>query len=348
MGRNASKNRNLPPRMRARQQRSGKIYYYFDAGGKPRKEIPLGCEYTQAIIKWAELEAAGREYVSSTITLGAISIRYQREVLIHKASRTQKDNLVEMAKLLEFFGNDAPIEAIEPIHVRQYLTWRKDAPIRANREKALLSHMFNMARDWGLTRLANPCAGIKNHKESGRQLYVEDAVYNAVYASACQPVKDAMDLAYLAGQRVSDTLKMSEADIKDGFLHVSQAKTKKRLRIAIEGRLAEVIDRITSRKAQHKIRVLQLICAETGRPLSYVSLNDRFTKARKTAAGINKELAADIKAFQLRDLRAKAGTDKLENTRDMTKAQELLGHSTLAMTEHYIRERLGDSVSPNK
>lgn len=161
MGRNASKNRNLPPRMRARQQRSGKIYYYFDAGGKPRKEIPLGCEYTQAIIKWAELEAAGREYVSSTITLGAISIRYQREVLIHKASRTQKDNLVEMAKLLEFFGNDAPIEAIEPIHVRQYLTWRKDAPVRANREKALLSHMFNMARDWGLTRLANPCAGIK-------------------------------------------------------------------------------------------------------------------------------------------------------------------------------------------
>jgi len=33
----------------------------------------------------------------------------------------------------------APLETIEPLHVRQYLTWRKSAPVRASREKALLS-----------------------------------------------------------------------------------------------------------------------------------------------------------------------------------------------------------------
>jgi len=55
MGRVPTKNLNLPKGMRARPQKSGKIYYYLDLGGKPRKEIPLGDDYAIAIKKWAEL-----------------------------------------------------------------------------------------------------------------------------------------------------------------------------------------------------------------------------------------------------------------------------------------------------
>lgn len=35
--------------LRKRIQKSGKAYYYFDAGGKPRKEIPLGDDYVLAV-----------------------------------------------------------------------------------------------------------------------------------------------------------------------------------------------------------------------------------------------------------------------------------------------------------
>lgn len=44
---------------------------------------------------------------------------------------------------LDFFNRPpAPLEKIKPINVRQYPDWRKDAPIRANREKApVLSHL---------------------------------------------------------------------------------------------------------------------------------------------------------------------------------------------------------------
>ncbi|MGH8626005.1 MAG: integrase, partial [Gammaproteobacteria bacterium] len=56
MGRRPYKYLNLPPRMRARKQRSGKVYYYYDSGEKPRREIPLGPDYALAVKRWSELE----------------------------------------------------------------------------------------------------------------------------------------------------------------------------------------------------------------------------------------------------------------------------------------------------
>ncbi|WP_233526685.1 MULTISPECIES: hypothetical protein [unclassified Herbaspirillum] len=120
--------------------------------------------------------------------------------------------------------------------------------VRANREKALFSHVFNMARNWGLTKAQNPCAGIKGNTETGRDVYVEDEVFNVVYAAADQPTKDAMDLAYLTGQRPVDTAKYREIDLKDGHLELAQNKTMKKLRIQIIGELEKVLARIVARK----------------------------------------------------------------------------------------------------
>jgi hypothetical protein len=64
-----------------------------------------------------------------------------------------------------------------------------------------------------------------------------------------------------------------------------------------------------------------------------------FDTARK-AAGVDKS------SSQFRDLRAKAATDKAESSGDMRHAQEQLGHSTMGMTEHYVRDRKGKKVTP--
>ncbi len=53
-------------------------------------------------------------------------------------------------------------------------------------------------------------------------------------------------------------------------------------------------------------------------------------------------------AFQLRDLRAKAGTDKAESSGDIMQAKDQLGHTTVTMTEHYVRYRKGKKVMPTK
>ena len=147
----------------------------------------------------------GNRRPSSTFRHNHVSLRRTSatcaRVLPTKAPRTQRDNLREIEQLYKFFDNPpAPIEKITPLHVRQYLDWRKKSPVRANREKALFSHIYNKAREWGYTSTANPCQGVKGFREVARDIYVEDWIYKAVWEAADWPTRDAMDLAYLTGQ----------------------------------------------------------------------------------------------------------------------------------------------------
>ena len=347
MGRRPSKNMNLPTRMRARVKARGVVWYYYDAGGKPRREIPLGRDYVAAVQKWAELQ--GDKPLASMLTFKDVADRYLRDVLPTKASATRAGNLRELKKLLEFFNDPpAPLDFIAAQHIREYMDWRgKNAKTRANREKALFSHIWNMARAWGVTNQPNPCAGIKGFEETGRNIYIEDDVLGAVWSAGDAALRDALDLAYLTGQRPSDVLGMSATDIKDGLLRVQQDKTDQKLRIEISGELEALIERIEKRKSGAKVHSLALICNDAGRALTKDMLRSRFEKARTIAAKQRPDLAQAILAFQFRDLRAKAGTDKADES-GMRAAQLQLGHKNMAMTEHYIRARLGERVKPTK
>ncbi|MBV4540117.1 hypothetical protein HU738_003565 [Pseudomonas sp. RW4S2] len=67
-----------------------------------------------------------------------------------------------------------------------------------------------------------------------RDFYANHAIWKAVYAKAVGELKDAMDLAYLTGQRPADVLVMRRDDIEDKALGVKQKKTHKKLRIMLE------------------------------------------------------------------------------------------------------------------
>src|SRR5690606_27761664 len=166
------------------------------------------------------------------VTFKYVADRYLVEVLPGKSPATQKDNLRELKNLLAFFNDPpAPLDAIQPQHVRQYLRWRSSAPVRANREKALLSAIWNFTREMGYTALANPCSGVKSNKEKGRDVYIEDSLYKLVHDHADVGLQDAMDLAYLTGQRVTDVRLVDERAIRDGPIWVTQGKTSAERRI---------------------------------------------------------------------------------------------------------------------
>ena len=333
------------PRLRKRLRPGGRVYYYYDAGDKPRREIALGSDYAAAIVEYARLEKsrAASALVGAVLTFEYVANKYMEEVVPTKSSATQKDNLRELKQLLIFFNDPpGPLEAIEPKHVVQYLRYRsKTAKVRANREKALLSAIWNFARQSGYTSLANPCAGIKGNKETGRDTYVEDEMFAAVYLHADQPLKDALDLFYLTAQRIGDTLKMDERDLLDNQLLIKQGKTSAKRRIEVVGELKVVIERILERKKGHKIRSTRLVVMDNGQAMTTSMLRGRFDAARMKA-GIEKS------AFQMRDLRAKAATDKEESTGSIRDARDQLGHTTVGMTEQYIRRRKGLKVLPTK
>jgi len=226
------------------------------------------------------------------------------------------------------------------------MDWRgQRAPVRANRERALLSHIWNWARERGLTKLANPCRGVRGFRERGRDIYVSDAVFAAVYAHASEPLRDAMDLAYLSGQRPADVLRLSWADVRDGVIALRQAKTGAALRIEVTPAVQDVLDRIAARQREARISDLAVIQGRDGRRLSAAALRGAFDRARRAAAAAAPALAAQVKAFQFRDLRAKAGTDQAERG-GLLEARRQLGHSSVAMTEQYVR--MGPRVKPTR
>lgn len=305
MGRHPHTRTNLPPYMRKRVRNYG-TYYFLDTGEKPRREIPLGKDYVVALRRYAELQADTGDH--PTRTFGDALRRYRQQELPKKSPSTVRVLTTDLNYLEACFG-DAPMDEIRPMHIRMFLDKHSDKPTTANRCKRVFSAVWNVARGWGYTDLATPTAGIMGYALNKREVYITDEVFKAVRDQAGASLKDAMDLAYLTGQRPSYTLHMTEDDIIEGYLVVTQSKTHKKLRIVVTGQLADLLGRITVRKAQSKIEHRHLLMNLHGAPLTAQVLRNHFKAAKEAAIAANPKLEKAIKEFWFYDLRAKAADD---------------------------------------
>jgi integrase len=345
MGRKNTRNLNMPPHMHPRTQRSGKVYYYMYQKGDDgkRKEIALGDDFILALKKYADLNVLAA--AGTGATFADLQRRYLVDAVPKLAASSARMYRSDIKHLLESFA-DAPLSQIKPMHIRQFLDDHADKPTTANRCKRVFSTMWNKARGWGYTDLPNPCEGIQGYSLQKRTVYIDDTVFKAVWSSASAPLRDAMDLAYLTGQRPADALKMTEHDIIDGHLIVTQEKTKQPLRIQIVGELAALLARIEARKSGHKVKSAALLVNQHGKRLTAPALRSQFDKARDAAALAAPQLADDIKKFRFYDLRAKAADDTADG-RGEEAARDLLGHESVKTTQrHYLRR--GKIVTPTK
>ncbi|MGY2317321.1 tyrosine-type recombinase/integrase [Pseudomonas sp. SDO5522_S412] len=341
--------RHLPPRMyqRTRKRKNGTTwtsFYYRDASGK---DIPLGKDLDKARLKWAELEA--KDKPGDLTIMKGIFDRYVRDVIPKKGARTQTDNLAELKQLRPTFDS-APIDSITPANIAGYRDART-AKVRANREIALLSHVFNMAREWGLTERENPCQGVRKNKEVPRDYYANAVVWDAVYGMAEPELKEAMDLGYLTGQRPADVIIMRSDDTEGDYFLVTQGKTGQKLRILMrtesgENSLGKLVREITERNVGHPSKYL--LINRHGKRMTKGMLRLRWDKAREKARlkAIDQGdplLAAKIAGFQFRDIRPKAASEIL----DIGDASLLLGHSKQEITKRVYR-RIGATAKPSK
>ncbi len=328
MGRPKTRFLDLPPRMTARQMKRGSTLYYYTGGGK---KIPLGSDLNKARMEWAKLENGG--VPDSAIAFSAVADRWEKEGL-HIGARgktrepaTQRE-FGRQIKTLRVAFKGFTLEEIKPVHVRQYLD-RRSKKYAGNREIGVLSILFNWAREKGITDVPNPCFGVTKNLEKPRERYVTDEEYLTVWQKAPPLVQDAMDLAYLTGQRPSDVLKMTRKDLREGCLWVRQNKTGSKVGIRIEGELKIVLERIQARP--RAVPSIFLIADEAGQPVTRTRLAQRFRKL----------CGAD---WQFRDLRAKSATD----AGNLNHAQRLLGHRSEATTAAVYRRVKGNIVSPLK
>lgn len=316
--------------MRARH-RGDKTWYYFDTGSKPRKEIPLGANYADALRKMSQLLSI--EGLEPPKTFAAIVSHYlESDEFADLSCGTRADYKAAIDMLMKLFW-DAPLDEVTPVDVKHYLAYRcKTSTHRAYREVTMFGMLFRYARseNWTINKPTEP---IRLPKLPGRKhVYVSDEWYDAVYDMATEALRDAMDLAYYLGQRPGDLLSITEDHIVDGCIELRQQKTGMPQRFVIQGPLEELIARIRARKDSFPQVCQHLLVDERGMRLTKAKLRHRFEQAREEAGIAGTD-------FQFRDLRRKSGSDVRDQSGSLDAAQALLGHMSQEMTEHYTAAR---------
>jgi integrase len=226
-------------------------YRYHPVGGKP---IALGTDKLAAIQK--VLDLSGKASDAGTVKeLWRLYKEGPDWTLLAKATRA--DYLQCSGPLLKTFG-DARAALIRPTDVNRYLrVERAEAPVRANREVALLSNLFNLGVARGDLD-ANPCKQVRRNKEQPRTEAPETADLGAFVGWLVQRGGQRKTIAQMAeftaygGNRRIEFLDLTwqQVDRDAGVIRIKRAKQRGQVvweKISIGPQMADLLDRIEKR-----------------------------------------------------------------------------------------------------
>lgn len=312
-------NRDLPPGV-YRRARGGKPRFY-DAGGKA-----LGGDKTRAALEIAQREA---DPVALAIGTWRNASKHYREWMDSpqcQLAKKTRSNYGKALKTLDAVFGTTRLDEIRPVHLGAIRRELATKPTWAAHLITMVSIVWKHAHSFGLTDAPNPAREITKPARPPREVHVTDDMIRALAAHGDQVLRDWIALELVAGQRVSDTLVLRRDHIVDDELRPPNSKTKKPIRIQINGDLRAVIDELIQRP--RKVSGPWLVQTNTGRQVTYDMIVRRWGEALRKA----KEADPTLPHFQRRDLRAKSATDAPET------AQARLGHTSDKMTQrHYLR-----------
>lgn len=307
MGRRRTKDLDLPPRMR----RAGAAFYY-DAGGKPRKWIPLGSDKAKALARWAELRGSG----AATRNVATLIDKYLAQSTV--SANTLTNYRAYAAVIRKYFG-DAPVDQVRSGHIQEFHD-RYKYKMQGRNVVILFKQMLKKAVQWEWIP-SNPGDKVEVRPQPKRGRYLTDAEFMAVRAALPEHFRIAVDLAYMLGLRVSDVVRLKLSDVKDGHLAIMQKKTGEPLLIQMTPEIEEVMAR--ARALERPVRSMHFICNRRGNPYREKTVSYAFKVAAK---------AIGIKDVRFHDIRAKSASDEQET------AQKRLGHRSAAATLSYLRK----------
>jgi integrase len=316
MGKPRQSRKDLPARV---YQKHG-AYYFVDAANKWH---PLGKDCAAAMQKWVAMVHP----VIGKIRMGAVMDAYIREQLPARKPRTQEDYLASIATLRPVFGEMRP-EDVEPKHIYAYMRLR-NAPVRANRDVAVLSNVMTQAIRMGLINI-NPCKQVRRNEEHPRTREVLDSEIAAFMPHCPVWLQAYIRLKLLTGLRQGDMLNIRLDQLRDDGLFVQTGKRGKRLLFTWTGDLHAAVD--TIKALRHRITSLYLFNSQrNGTTLTSGAFKSAWARAMEKAM----ESGSLTESFAENDLRAKVASEAVELGQNAT---AMLGHSSDAVTKrHYQR-----------
>lgn len=338
-------NRDLPPNL---YLVAGKYFQYR----RPTdgKRFGMGTDKARAVTAAQQLNSMlaglpGSDTVARVTRTGSEPFReflkvYYGEILPKKdiAEKTRKIYGWQRPHIDRALG-DLPLDTIDVREVSEFLS---EFPARSsNQYRSTLIDIFRHAVARGLCRENVAELTIPQSERKARKRMTLE-LYQAIHAQAEPWLQNAMDLALLTLQRRGDIVAMKWENVRDGYLYVIQAKTKKHdtgyLRIRIGDDLDQVLKRcrdyvpspfIIHRRpiTQHKA---QRDALEHWTQVRGDYLQKRLAAVRDALPGMSEMTVAERPTFhEIRSLGIKlyreSGIDP----------QRLAGHASEQMTKNY-------------
>ena len=255
--------------------------------------------------------------------------------------KSYKCDIRSTAVFLDYFGN-VNLQDITPARIEDFKrdvknsTGNKNATI--NRYLQALSKMLNIAVANELIN-KNPMWSVKKLKENNyktrvlsaeeeKRLFAEiERGYEVVGRERTKKtiypylhLKPIIICALQTGMRRGEifNLKWSNVDFEYGFIELLETKSGKSRKIPISSKMLKVLEEVKNNSEY------VFINKDTGLP---------YNNVKKSFHSVLEK--ADIKDFRFHDLRHTAATRMLEKGADIRTVQEILGHSSVSVTERY-------------
>lgn len=314
-------------------------YFTID---RHNKYINLGHDLREAKRQLLELEGEAPEPGTIADYLDdMIKARWKLVRAKKLSTRTVEDNEAEALNLKAAFGKMLP-PAVKPSHVWLYLHKHRGAesPVRANREIALLSTLFNGLMGAGVVD-RNPCVGVERNDETPRDRLVSDTEFRSFlkycwrHGDAGRRIALAGYIAYLTGKAQGQILKMTRGQITREGIAFAKRKRGAATLVLWTPRLRKLIK--ASIAMPCTIDPLFVVHSQSGTP--YTSSGFKALWHRR----MGEWCALGHERFTFHDLRAKTITDLIDQGR---KASDLTGHRQEATIDRvYDRRRVRKSTA---
>jgi integrase len=311
------------PRLRARVGKSGSVRYYYDAGGKPRRWIPLGAHEPTVERRYRELRDKTAPLPGTVDAMLADAIADLRPNVTPGTLRNYESFRKHLAAVFERPDQVTQADVIRYLRICPRMSFRG--------EIALLSQAFTLWVERGLVDV-NPCFGVRIKREGSRRTrLLAPAEIDRILEHADERLAVAVELGYATGLRIGDLCRLRWADL-DGTFRTQ--KTGALATIGASDVLTPILAR--ARALQARVASLYVLCGRGGRQWKPDSLRDYWTKACK---------AASVDDAHFHDLRAAAAT-AIEREHGVAAAQNFLTHRYQSTTSVYLRDRRATVVTP--
>ena len=254
---------------------------------------------------------------------------------IKKRSWERSDKHYLKAQLVPQFGQLA-LSEIEPLCIERFIAKRlKDGVQKSsiNRELACLRMMLNKAIEWGYLS-SNPMCKVKlfSEKDNQKERILTRDEEARLFAACSAHLSPVLLVALNTGMRRGEILNLrwKHIDFEARQIRVENTKSGRTRHIGINSSLSEVFKQLKGVQG----------------PDSYVFVNPetgtKYTDLKTAFKGAC--IRAKIVGLRFHDLRHTFATRLVQNGVDLITVKQLLGHSTVTVTERYTHSCLAQKV----